>query len=69
MRRGNWPKALATDTFPDQDGIVRRVRIRTATSFESCASWRRRTRLKCSKVVPAGGIGLVRSRESFIRGH
>ena len=27
VRRGNWPKALVTDTFPDQDGIVRRVRI------------------------------------------
>jgi len=32
VRRGNWPKALVTDIFPDQDGIVRRVRIRTAAS-------------------------------------
>jgi len=32
VRRGIWPKALVTDTFPDQDGIVRRVRIRTAAS-------------------------------------
>ena len=32
VRRGNWPKALVTDTFPDQDGIVRRVRVRTAAS-------------------------------------
>jgi len=29
-KRGDWPKALVTDTFADRDNIVRRVRVRTA---------------------------------------
>ena len=31
-KRGDWPKALVTDTFADRDNIVRRVRVRTANS-------------------------------------
>jgi len=31
-KRGVWPKALVTDTFPDKDGVARRVRVRTANS-------------------------------------
>ena len=31
-KRGDWPKALVTDTFAGRDNIVRRVRVRTANS-------------------------------------
>jgi len=46
-KRGVWPKALVTDTFPDKDGVVRRVRVRTANSsflrdVRKLACWRRR---------------------------
>ena len=30
MRRGCWPKAIVGETFPDRDGLVKRVRFRTA---------------------------------------
>ena len=29
-RRGQWPKALVLDVMPDNHGLVRRVRVRTA---------------------------------------
>ncbi|XP_078495539.1 uncharacterized protein LOC144751035 [Ciona intestinalis] len=31
-RRGSWPKGLIEQTFPDADGLVRRVTVRTATN-------------------------------------
>lgn len=31
ISRGKWPKALVEETYPDEDGIVRQVRVRTAT--------------------------------------
>jgi len=31
-KRGAWPKAIVEETFPDGDGTVRRVRVRTASS-------------------------------------
>ena len=30
--RGQWPKVLVTEVFPDADGVVRRVSVRTADS-------------------------------------
>ena len=29
-KRGQWPKALVQDVMPDSNGLVRRVRLRTA---------------------------------------
>ena len=29
-KRGQWSKALVQDVMPDSDGLVRRVRLRTA---------------------------------------
>ena len=31
-KRGSWPKALVTEAFPDNDNIVRNVRVKTATA-------------------------------------
>ena len=28
---GQWPKALVQDTFPDSDGVMRQVLVRSAT--------------------------------------
>lgn len=30
--RGSWPKGVIDETFPDQFGVVRRVRVRTSRS-------------------------------------
>ena len=30
--RGRWPKALVQEVFPDRNGNVRQVTVRTATS-------------------------------------
>ena len=29
VSRGNWPKAVVTEVLPDQNNMVRRVRVRT----------------------------------------
>ena len=29
--RGQWPKALVQETFPDSDGVVQQVLVRSAT--------------------------------------
>ena len=29
--KGQWPKAIVDEVFPDRDGVVRRVNLRTAT--------------------------------------
>jgi len=31
-KRGSWPKAIVTATFPDSDDVVRRVRVKTVAS-------------------------------------
>ena len=31
MSRGQWPKALVQETFPDSDGVVRQVLVGSAT--------------------------------------
>jgi len=31
-KRGAWPKAIVEETFPDGDGTVRQVRVRTAST-------------------------------------
>ena len=31
-KRGNWPKAIVQEVFPDKEGLVRRVRVGTAGS-------------------------------------
>ena len=30
VKRGRWPKGLIEEVFPDTEGIVRRVTVRTA---------------------------------------
>ena len=30
--RGLWPKAIVVQTFPDQFGVVRSVKVRTGTN-------------------------------------
>lgn len=30
VRRGQWPKGLIEEIYPDKQGVVRRVAIRTA---------------------------------------
>ena len=32
-KRGRWFKAVVTRTFPDRDGVVRNVQVRTASSY------------------------------------
>jgi len=32
FKRGSWPKAIVTETFPDSDNVVRRVRVKTVAS-------------------------------------
>lgn len=31
LSRGQWPKALVRETFPDSDGVVRQVLVKSAT--------------------------------------
>lgn len=32
--RGKWPKAVVVETLPDKEGVVRRVKVRTAHGSE-----------------------------------
>ena len=32
MKSGKWPEAIVEDCYPDRNGLVRRVRIRTANA-------------------------------------
>ena len=40
--RGQWPKALVQEVFPDSDGVVRQVIVRTASG-----TYRRDVRKLC----------------------
>lgn len=32
LHRGQWPKALAQETYPDEDGVVRQGLVKSASS-------------------------------------
>ena len=59
VRRSNWPQGFGHRHFAGS-------RRYCSSTYSHCSIV---VSPRCSKVVPAGGIGLIRSREYFSRGH